>query len=388
MENTDKVVTLLVDCHSLQLKILPPDVNASFYTFKPTSDTEISYGLGALKGVGQGVIESIVTERETNGIYQNLFEFCRRLDMRKVNKRVLEVMIKSGAMDDLGANRAVLMADISSATRAADQQEQDKQAGQYDMFGLEQVSLDNSASAEIADWNDEQRLAAEKETLGLYLTGHPYKRFARELSGICEHDVSVLDLSTPQNGIFSGIMVAKRVLNTRRGKMAFATLDNAMHRVEINLYSDKYDQYFNKFQKDNVLIALGELSTDEFTGGCQMRTELLFEIEELRQEALTGIELHIMEQSMDRETIESLKKLLGEYQGGNAAMSIGYTCTKGEFGRLNLGDDWKVKPEQNLLDEFKNRFGEENIRYHYDMQKLIQAIPDKSTYRPKVAAYH
>jgi DNA polymerase-3 subunit alpha len=386
MDKTEKVVTLLADCQSLKLNILPPSINTSFYTFEPISDTEISYGLGALKGVGQGVIESIVSEREKNGPYQNLFDFCRRLDMRKVNKRVLEAMIKSGAMDDLGSNRAAQIADIGSATRAADQQQQNSQAGQHDMFGLEQDSLDSLASAEVADWSDEQRLTAEKETLGLYLTGHPYKRFSRELSGVCEHDVSALDLSTPRNGVFAGIMIAMRVLNTRRGKMAFVTLDNATHRVEVNLFSDKFSEYAEKLHKDSVLVALGELSTDEFTGGCQIRAEKLYEIQELRDEALSCIELHLLEKDLDRQSIKSLKKLLGEYRGGRAAVGIGYTRINGEYGRLNLGKDWKVKPEQNLLDELKDRFGEENIYCHYTIQPLVQAIPERPAYRQRVAA--
>ena len=388
LDNTDKVVTLLADCKALELTVLPPDINSSFYSFKPTSDTEISYGLGALKGVGKSVIESIVEQREANDSYQSLFDFCRRLDLRRVNKRVLEVLIKSGAMDGLRDNRAMLMADIDNAVGAAGQQQQDKQAGQFDMFGVERVPVGNLASGETADWSDEQRLDAEKETLGLYLTGHPYKRFAHELNSVCEHDVSLLDLSTPRNGIFAGIMVAMRVLNTRRGKMAFITLDNAMYRVEANLYSEKFNLYFSKLQKDNLLIAVGELSADEFTGGCQIRVENLYKIAELRQAALACIRLHLFEQSLSKDAIKSLQQLLSEYQGGNTEIGISYTRTKGESGRLNLGDAWKVNPDQALLDQLTRRFGEENIHCHYDTKNLINAVPQKQTYRPKVAVNH
>ncbi len=392
LDNTDKVVTLLADCKALELTVLPPDINSSFYSFKPTSDTEISYGLGALKGVGKSVIESIVDQREANDSYQSLFDFCRRLDLRKVNKRVLEVLIKSGAMDGLRDglrdNRAMLMANISNAVGAAEQQQQDKQTGQFDMFGVERVPVDNLASAEITDWSDEQRLDAEKETLGLYLTGHPYNRFAQELNSVYEHDVSLLDLSTPRNGIFAGIMVAMRVLNTRRGKMAFITLDNAMYRVEANLYSEKFNLYFSKLQKDNLLIVVGELSADEFTGGCQIRVENLYEIAELRQATLAGIRLHLWERSLSKDAIKSLHQLLREYRGGNTEIGISYTRTKGESGRLNLGDAWKVNPEQALLDQLTSRFGEDNIHYHYNTENLINAIPQKQTYRQKATVNH
>lgn len=386
LDNTDKVVTLLADCKALGLSVLPPDINSSFYSFKPISDTEISYGLGALKGVGKSVIESIVEQREANDSYQDLFDFCRRLEPRKVNKRVLEVLTKSGAMDSLLNNRAMLMADISNAVGAAEQQQQDKQTGQFDMFGVEQMPAGKLASAEIADWSDAQRLDAEKETLGLYLTGHPYNRFAQELSTLCEHDVSLLDLSTPRNGIFAGIMVAMRVSNTRRGKMASITLDNAMHRVEANLYSEKFNQHIAKLQKDNLLIAVGELSAAEFTGGCQIRVENLYEIEKLRQETLAYIRLHLLEQNLNKDALQSLQQLLREYQGGKTEIGISYTRNQGEHGRLNLGKAWKINPQQALLEQLASRFGEENIRYHYNAADLIEAIPQKQSYRSKAAA--
>ncbi len=380
LDKTDKVVTLLADCNAFGLTVLPPDINSSFYAFKPISEREISYGLGALKGVGKSVIADIIEERQANGLYKNLFDFCRRLDMRKVNKRVLEVLIKSGTMDNTGNNRAMLMADISNATRAADQQQQNKQAGQFDLFGVEEV-VEERASAEMADWSEQQRLVAEKETLGLYLTGHPYNQFADELNGICV-DVSSLDLDTPHNGIFAGIMVAIRVLKTRRGKIAFITLDNATHRVEASLYSEKFKLLFNKLQKDSLFIAVGELSTDEFTGGCQIRVDNLYDIAEFRQQTLVCIRLHLLEETLSKAAIESLQQLLSKYRGGNTAIDIFYTRIKGECGQLNLGDNWNIHPKQTLLDELNDRFGKENIHCHYNTTPLINAIPTKR-YRSK-----
>ena len=385
LDKTDKVVPLLADCKALGLTILPPDINSSFYSFKPISDSEISYGLGALKGVGHGVIENIIEQRQAKGSYKSLFDFCRRLNLRKVNKRVLEALIKSGAMDSMENNRAMLMADISNATRAANQQQQDKQSGQFDLFGVEEMPLNALASADIEDWSEQQRLLAEKEALGLYLSGHPYNHFVHELNGACV-DVSSLDLNTPRNGIFAGIMVEMRVKKTQRGKMAFITLDNAMHRVEAILYSEKFTLFLNKLQKDNLLVAAGELSTDEFTGGCQIRVENLYDIAELRKEALTHINLHLLEKDLSPETIQWLQQLLSAYRGGKTAIGITYTRIKGECGRVNLGDEWKVKPEQTLLDALTSRFKEENIHYHYNTTEILNAIPQKRHYRTKVVA--
>ena len=291
-------------------------------------------------------------------------------------------------MDELGSNRATLMAGIGRATRAAEQKQQDSQAGQFDMFGVEEVPVESGPEDQLPDWTDEQRLSAEKETLGLYLTGHPYNRFSRELDTISDQDAPIQDLSTPRYGIFAGIMVAMRVLNTRRGKMAFITLDNARHRVEVSLFSDKFTEYFDKLQKDQVLIALGELSEDEFTGGCQMRLESLFDIEEVRKIGLAGIQIELHQQVVESEDIRSLQKLLAQHRGGRTALNIQYTRENGDSGRLNLGDSWKVHPREELIDQLCERFGADHLGFYYDLENLQKFFPEKPSYRTKAAVNH
>jgi DNA polymerase-3 subunit alpha len=387
MDNTDKVVTLLADCKTLEISVSPPEINHSYYSFRTISDREISYGLGALKGLGQGVIECIVEEREGGGEFRDLFEFCQRLDTKKINKRALEALIKSGAMDSLGENRASMMASIPAATRAADQQQKDRLVGQHDMFGVEEVSIENGALEEVQEWSDEQRLVAEKEILGLYLTGHPYNSYAAELNGISDHDAPSRDLSKPQNGVFAGIMIAMRVLNTRRGKMAFVTLDNAVHRVEVSLFSDRFNEFFSKLVKDNVLIAVGELSADEYSGGCQMRAEKIFDIEDLRQECLSGLEL-VWNQVESGADAADLKNVLEPYRGGNVPVHVQYTRKGGESGQFRLGDNWSIRPEQGLLEELEKLFGNECIQFHYDSAALTRYFPARPAYRQRAAANH
>ena len=388
IDNTDKVVTLLADCKTLGISVSPPKINDSYYAFRTLSDKEISYGLGALKGVGKGVIENIVNEREANGPFADLFEFCQRLDMKKVSKRVLDALIKSGSMDALGANRASLMASIAAATRAADQQQKDKESGQFDMFGVQQVPVESAEAKEVEEWSEEQRLLGEKETLGLYLTGHPYNRFAAELNIISDHDVGNMDLSTPRNGVFAGIMVAMRVINTRRGKMAFVTLDNAVHRVEVSLFSEKFTEYQGRLEKDSVLIAVGELSTDEYTGGCQMRAEKIFNIEEIRQQSMNGLEIFWRQQDLDSGEVETLHKILAPYRSGSVPICINYTCAEGESGPILLGEEWKIQPHQALFSELESRYGVSAMRYRYDSSTLAAFYPAKPAYRPRAAVNH
>ncbi|HHJ36375.1 MAG TPA: DNA polymerase III subunit alpha, partial [Gammaproteobacteria bacterium] len=188
MDNTDKVVSLIEDCHGQKVKVLPPDINQSVFQFSVPDETSVLYGLGALKGVGEAALDGIIAERESKGAFIDLYDFCRRSDTRKVNRRVMEALIKSGAMDSLGPNRASLIASLTNAVQLAEQNQKNASVGQDDMFGSsdEPDTHANVHIVEVDDWDDETRLANEKETLGLYLTGHPITRYETELRRFTE----------------------------------------------------------------------------------------------------------------------------------------------------------------------------------------------------------
>jgi DNA polymerase III subunit alpha len=178
MDHTDKVVTLIKECSDIGLEVKPPDVNHSRYEFAVGNDRTIRYGLGAVRGVGQGAVEAIIGEREARGPFTSLEDLCRRLDLQKVNRRVLEALLRSGSLDSLGVNRATLMQRLPAAMQLGDQNTKAHQAGQNDMFGLvadERVAAP-VAAVELTEWSEAVRLAGERETLGLYLTGHPIER--------------------------------------------------------------------------------------------------------------------------------------------------------------------------------------------------------------------
>ncbi len=185
MDNTDKVVTLIDECRDMKLDVAPPDINHSAYAFTVNGVDGIRYGMGAIKGVGLAAIEGIIAERTEKGAFRDLFDLCRRIDLRKANRRVLEALIRSGAMDALGDNRASLMASLPAALHLAEQDARDATAGQVDLFGLaapqaDAATTDVSAhTAHLPEWDEAERLTGEKETLGLYLTGHPIARYCR-----------------------------------------------------------------------------------------------------------------------------------------------------------------------------------------------------------------
>ena len=285
MDNTDKVVTLIEECREMQLKVLPPNVNACQYKFTVKDDETIFYGLGAIKGVGEGAIEGIITSREEDGQFRDLFDFCNRIDLKKANKRTLEALIRAGALDELGPNRATLMASLDTAVQMAEQQHKNLACGQEDMFGMaEPQAAPEAQFVEARDWDDEIRLNGEKETLGLYLTGHPIERYEAELRGIGARRIATLNPNGDQTILVAGLVVAMRTMNTRRGgKMAFVTLDDRSGRLELAVFSETYDHYRDLLVKDRLVVVEGEVSVDDYSGGIKMSTRKIFDIDHARE---------------------------------------------------------------------------------------------------------
>ena len=187
MDKTDKVVTLIDECAAIELEVEPPDVNHSSHQFTVSGERKIRYGLGAIKGVGEAAVDSLVMERERGGPFTSIEDLCRRLDLQKINRRVLEALIRSGCCDGLGANRATLMARLPAAMQMGEQATRALDAGQVDLFGLATGVTPRSekiTAPELEDWPPAVRLAGERETLGLFLTGHPFTEFEAELSGL------------------------------------------------------------------------------------------------------------------------------------------------------------------------------------------------------------
>jgi len=181
LDNTDKIVTLIEECRSMKIEVLVPSVNSSAYRFVSQENCRVVYGLGAVKGVGEGPIESIMQAREKEGEFKDLFEFCRRLSGTKVNRKVVEALIKCGAMDEFGQDRAILLASLDSALQAADQFAQNLSSGIDDMFGLSESASPATNYVKAKPLKDRERLQGEKETLGLYLTGHPFDQYEQEV---------------------------------------------------------------------------------------------------------------------------------------------------------------------------------------------------------------
>jgi len=371
MDNTDKVVTLIEECRDMRLEVLPPNVNASFYRFTSNGNDSIIYGLGAIKGVGQGAIEGIYEEREENGLYKDLFDFCKRVDLRKVNKRVLDALIRSGALDLLGKNRASLMAQLPDALKTAEQFHRNASVGMDDLFGEAVPETGDAAidMIELPEWDEEQRLTGEKDTLGLYLTGHPIARYEEELSSMITVRLSEMLTGAGGNGqekmvVAAGLVMGVRTINTRRGRMAIVTLDDRTARLDVTLFSDIFDDNRSMINKDKVLVVKGKLSLDDYTGSFRLTAENIFNIDTAREYYARRLVINIDQKKGRNGFVQSLVEVLGPYKEGRCPIWVEYEGA-GASVKLPLGNEWKVHPTDELIHRLGKLADETNVRMEY-----------------------
>ncbi len=369
MDNTDKIVTLVDECQRMGLTVIPPDVNTGRYRFTVNDDGHIVYGIGAVKGVGEGPIEAILSARDQDGPFRDLFDFCNRVDIKKLNKRVMEKLILSGAMDRLGPHRAALMATLEEAMRAAEQHAKAQAVGQVDMFGVLTEEIDDvkKAFANVPHWPDKVWLEGERETLGLYLTGHPINQYSSELrrytSGrLCDLHPTSRDTVTTA----AGLVIAARSMVTKRGnKMGIFTLDDRSGRLDVTLFSEALEKYEELMQKDRILVVSGQVSFDDFSGGLKMSARELLDINDARERFARAIRISLDEQRIDDRFFPRLCEILEPARAGVCPVQVNYR-RPGSRVRLTLGTEWRVTPTDQLIDDLRVLLGRERVELVFD----------------------
>ncbi len=393
MDNTDKVVGLIEDCHEQNVKVLPPDINHSVYQFSVPDNQSVLYGLGALKGVGEAALDGIIAERDANGAFSDLYDFCRRSDTRKVNRRVMEALIKSGAMDSLGPNRASLIASLSNAVQLAEQNQKNASVGQDDMFGSsdEPDTHANVHIVEVEDWDDEIRLSNEKETLGLYLTGHPISRYEHELRRFTECRFSKVPDLVPDSGrggqggsggyggyrkkdtrqfCLAGLLIGMRVRKTKTGsKIVTGVLDDRTARIEVVMYEEVFEQYGHAMVKDKVCVVIGSVSYDDFNAAYSVNATTIYTMTQAREHFARGLQIKLDKTKVngnwsDASISQQLSEVLHTYREGNCPVNIEYN-SGADVSQFVLGEEWNVVPSDDLLTRLDKVFGPEQIQIMY-----------------------
>jgi DNA polymerase-3 subunit alpha len=385
MDKTDKVVTMIAECRDMKLTILPPDVNRCEYYFQVArsadgspaaggnegggvvaDDNTILYGLGAIKGLGQGAIEAIRDTRNNDGPFKDLFDLCRRVDAHKVNKRVWEALIKAGALDNLGTHRAALMATLPAAMSAADQHARDAAAGQVDLFGAVAGPATEHQYLQVPEWSEEQRLDGERETLGLYLTGHPIARYADELKRITDATIAELRPTEDKGIIVAGLIVGMRTMQTKRGdRMAFVTLDDRTGRLELAVFADIYQQARELLVKDALVVVEGHVSVDDYTGGFKMSAEKIYNIDQLRTAFGNKLVVDVDADLAGNGFLAELEEILQPVRNGACAVVLRYQNQTAIAEEIQFGDEWKITPSETMMDRLRRLAGTDRVHLHY-----------------------
>jgi len=380
MHNTDKVVTLIEECRSMKLRLDAPDVNISEFKFTVNNEGWIVYGLGAIKGVGEGPVEAIVEAREA-GPFKDLFDFCARVDLKRINKRTLEALIRSGALDRLGPhfheelkaykanidrNRAVLMAAMEEAVQAAEQTARSAESGHMDLFGgvfadaEADVYLNHLRARELTL---KERLKGEKDTLGLYLTGHPIDEYEGEVRRFARQRIVDLKAARGDQTI-AGLVVNLRVMKNKKGdKMGFITLDDRSGRIEASLFAEAFNSAQALLQTDALVVVEGEVSNDDFSGGLRLRAKRVMSLEEARTGLADSLRLKVASSALQGDRLRWLAELCGRHRGA-CPITVDYSGSEAK-AQLQFGDDWRIEPADSLIQALRDQFGRDNVFLHY-----------------------
>ncbi len=368
MNNTDSVRIFYEDCAPNQIEVLPPDVNQSEFKFKPVNKSQILYGLGAVKGTGAAAIEVILQARAKDGPFKDLFDFCNRLDLRKVNRRVVESLIRAGAFDQVSQdqtppNRNALLAGVAMAMAAAEQN--NANSNQDSLFG---EAVDNAVNVlpSVPAWTEQQRLQEEKAALGFFFSGHPYWAYQKDLSQFVSTTLANL-APKEQPQLLAGIVSGVRNRMTARGKMAIVGLDDGTTRIEVVVGNDLLNQSQHLLKDDQLIIVEGRVSNDEFSGGIRVNARKLHDLSSIRNSRASFLKVSCNGQA----DAVKLKELLKPYcksasdETRGCAVKVEYHNASSKV-ELMLGNNWRVDLHEDLIAGLSAWLSRENVKILYN----------------------
>ncbi len=385
MQNTDKVVINIEECREMDIAISPPNVNKGGFRFVADSDKSIIYGLGAIKGVGEGPVEAIVNSRCEDGQFDDLYDLCERVDGRKVNKRAIEALIGCGALDELACfdsqneqlksidyRRALLFANQEDAARTAEQKTRNEDGGLMDLFGEDTFGgTENNSRYNylegLRSLTFKDRLNLEKETLGLYLTGHPFDLYETEMKHLAKTRIIDLRVSKDEQ-IVAGLIVGLRTMKSKKGGTGvFVTLDDKSARLEVSVFEEMYEAHYGKLQKDTVIFCKGVTSVDDFTGGMRMRATDVYDLIQAREKSVKRLRLSFLDANLDPDFTSELACVLEPFKapaGAGCPVSIAYIRPDAQ-AEVTLGDAWRVSPDDDLIQNLRDRYGFDKVALDY-----------------------
>lgn len=356
-ENTDKVVKYIAECREMGINVLPPDVNQSDRQFT-VSEGGIRFGLAAVKNVGEAAIESILSVRLRHGPFGSLADFCRQVDLRKVNRRVIEGLVKCGAFDSLGARRSQLMEALDGVMEGAQAIQRDRAQGQTNLFGAID-SDDGPALPDTPEWPESRLLALEKESLGFYITGHPLASFSGDLERLTVHSTDLASVTDGKEVRVGGLVSAIKHHRNKKGEaMAFVTVEDLYGFIEVVVFPKVYQAAAPLLQKEEPLVVRGRADVSE--SSVKVIADEMLPLEEARESLIRGVHLKVRTPGMTREFLENLDRLLKEHRGG-CPVTFHVTIPDHSETVLVAGNGHRVKPTRRLVRELEQLFGGDGV---------------------------
>ncbi|MBU0944118.1 MAG: DNA polymerase III subunit alpha [Proteobacteria bacterium] len=359
MNNTDKIVLYINECREHDIEVLPPDINESIINFSVHND-RIRFGLAAVKNVGKAALESIIQERQENGRYSSLEDFCNRVDSRKVNSRVIESLIKSGSFDSLGCRRSQLMTILDQAMDKAKAVQRDKQSGQMSLFAISPKTdtMDKSAilMPDIPEWEERDKLANEKETVGFYITGHPLDQAIHEIKTVADTDIAGLsEYGEEQPVRVGGLIRSCKQLKSKKGDpMAFLTVEDLLNSVEVIVFPDTFSHCYQLLSSTEPIIVQGTVQNDE--RGAKMIAESIELLPAAREKHTESIKIQLQSDKVSRKRLESLKQVLYQYHGSCPLLLTMHFAGQGEVD-IEIMKDFTVRPCREFTEEAEKILG-------------------------------
>lgn len=371
MDNTDKVVMMIRECERMGITVLSPDINISQYMFEVNDAGQITFGLGAVKGVGQATIEAIVATRKQVGVFSDLLDLCRRVPVRCMNRRALEPLVRSGACDALGEHRAAIFNSIERALKLAEQYHRDAAQGQGSLFdSLMPMTTDDQTTdwqpVVCAPWSPTQCLQGEVECLGYYVSGHPLGLYTKELMQWSPIPINQCAMKVGETALLAGIITSIRPITTKRGKrMAVIELEDPSGHIDVAIFSDLYIELGDSLQVNQVVVIKGEVSVDDYSGGVRVSAKRLTLIERLRQKYAKAIMLQMTDAASVNCLIEKLPKVIAPFRPGVCPLVVKYPSGDDALATLQLGEGWQVRPANDLLEQLRMLCGQEAVHVCY-----------------------
>jgi len=316
--NTERITILLDDCRRMGIPVLPPDVNESTLYFTPT-DEGIRYGMAAIKNVGEGAVQSIVDTRVQDGPYRTLFEFCERIDLKVVNRRVVESLVAAGALDGVEGHRAQKLEALDLALRVAQKAQEQREKGQISLFGggdesAGTLELEGHELPVVEAWSEREMLAKERELLGFYVSSHPLKAYVRDLRSF---STPLREMENQRDGYsmrVGGLVSQVRKLYDKRGQaFAFVTLEDMSGKGDVAFFSEAFASFESLLEEDSVIMVEGRVS--ERNGRLSLQAEKAMPLDGIREKMTKAVNVQLLYEEVDDELLQKLKAHCSRYEG-------------------------------------------------------------------------